>query len=277
MPPSQASTERRSDPKVAVTDLTKVFTVRGENGKRSDFVAVDAVSFDIAHGETFGLIGESGSGKTTTGRMVLGLEKPTSGSVTFDGNELVGLSDLAMRRYRRHIQIVFQDSGSAFNPRRSVGSQIAYPLKLFRLASPAEARAKVVELLDRVGMLPSHYDRYIHEFSGGQRQRLGIARALITDPDFVVLDEPTAALDVSVQAQILNLLKDLQRERKLTMLLITHNLALVEHMCEHAGVLDHGKLVEVGPVDRLLRYPSTEITRKLVDAVLEPELVPAAG
>ncbi|MDV3125485.1 ATP-binding cassette domain-containing protein [Mycobacterium sp. 21AC1] len=266
-----------SEPKVAVTGLRKVFAVRGENGKRCDFVAVDSVSFDIQRGETFGLIGESGSGKTTTGRMVLGLEKPTSGSVTFDGNDLVGLSDLDMRRYRRHIQIVFQDSGSAFNPRRSVGSQIAYPLKLFRTTSAAEPRKKVLELLDRVGMLPSHCDRYIHEFSGGQRQRLGIARALITDPEFVVLDEPTAALDVSVQAQILNLLKDLQRERQLTMLLITHNLALVEHMCEHAGVLDHGKLVESGPVDQLLTSPATDITRKLVDAVLEPETLGAAG
>lgn len=265
----------RSDPLVRVSELTKVFTVRGEDGKRSAFTAVDAVSFDIERGETFGLIGESGSGKTTTGRMVMGLETPTSGSVTFDGNELVGLSDLAMRRYRQQIQIVFQDSGSAFNPRRSVGAQISYPLKLFRLASPEEARKKTLDLLDRVGMLPSHYDRYIHEFSGGQRQRLGIARALVTDPDFIVLDEPTAALDVSVQAQILNLLKDLQRERRLTMLLITHNLALVEHMCEHAGVLDHGRLVETGPVDRLLTEPDTEITRKLVDAVLEPELAQA--
>ncbi|CAN5710963.1 hypothetical protein BH09ACT7_BH09ACT7_29590 [soil metagenome] len=261
---------------VAVSELTKVFSVRGENRRRSDFVAVDAVSFDIKRGETFGLIGESGSGKTTTGRMVLGLEKSTSGSVTFDGNELVGLSELDMRRFRHHIQMVFQDSGSAFNPRRSVGAQIAYPLKHFRSASAADARKKTLALLDRVGMLPSHYDRYIHEFSGGQRQRLGIARALVTDPDFVVLDEPTAALDVSVQAQILNLLKDLQRERKLTMLLITHNLALVEHMCEHAGVLDHGKLVELGPVDQLLTNPGTDITRKLVDAVLEPELAGAA-
>jgi peptide/nickel transport system ATP-binding protein len=172
--------------------------------------------------------------------------------------------------------MVFQDSGSAFNPRRSVGAQIAYPLKHFQAATAADARKKTLDLLDRVGMLPSHYDRYIHEFSGGQRQRLGIARALISDPDFVVLDEPTAALDVSVQAQILNLLKDLQRERELTMLLITHNLALVEHMCEHAGVLDDGRLVEVGPVDRLLSNPGTAITRKLVDAVLEPELAGAA-
>lgn len=260
---------------IRVQDLTKVFSVRAEDGKAAEFTAVDSVSFSIIRGQTFGLIGESGSGKTTTGRMVMGLEKPTSGSVTFNGNELVGLSDLNMRRYRQQIQIVFQDSGSAFNPRRSVGAQISYPLKRFRTASPTEARKKTLDLLDRVGMLPSHYDRYIHEFSGGQRQRLGIARALATDPDFIVLDEPTAALDVSVQAQILNLLKDLQRERELTMLLITHNLALVEHMCEHAGVLDHGKLVEVGSVDRLLTEPETDITRKLVDAVLEPDLAVA--
>ena len=266
-----------SGPLISVTDLRKVFGVRDENGKRADFVAVDDVSFDVNRGETFGLIGESGSGKTTTGRMVLGLEKATSGSVTYEGNELVGLSDLNMRRYRKHVQIVFQDSGSAFNPRRSVGAQIAYPLTLFRMAGRTEARAKVLDLLDRVGLLPSHYDRYVHEFSGGQRQRLGIARALVTDPDFIVLDEPTAALDVSVQAQILNLLKDLQRERELTMLLITQNLALVEHMCEDAGVLDHGKLVESGPVDDLLTNPTTDITRKLVDAVLEPELSAAHG
>jgi ABC-type oligopeptide transport system ATPase subunit len=261
---------------IRVKELRKVFSVRGADGKRADFVAVDSVSFTVTRGETFGLIGESGSGKTTTGRMVMALEKPTSGSVTFDGNELVGLSDLNMRKYRQRIQMVFQDSGSAFNPRRSVGAQISYPLKRFRATPPAEARKKTLDLLDRVGMLPSHYDRYIHEFSGGQRQRLGIARALVTDPDFLVLDEPTAALDVSVQAQILNLLKDLQRERKLTMLLITHNLALVEHMCEHAGVLDHGELVETGLVDELLTNPRTDITRKLVDAVLEPELTGAA-
>lgn len=264
-------------PLIAVSELKKVFPVRGEDGKRTEFVAVDSISFDVTRGETFGLIGESGSGKTTTGRMVLGLEKPTSGSVTFDGNELVGLSDLNMRRYRHRMQMVFQDSGSAFNPRRSVGAQIAFPLHHFRTTSPAEARRRTLELLDRVGMSPSHYGRYIHEFSGGQRQRLGIARALVGDPDFVVLDEPTAALDVSVQAQILNLLKDLQRERELTMLLITHNLALVEHMCEHAGVLDRGELVEVGPVDQLLSSPRTDVTRKLVDAVLEPELAAAAG
>lgn len=260
-------------PLVAVRDLRKVYKVRGENRKAADFVAVDSISFDIAKGETFGLIGESGSGKTTTGRMVLALEPATSGSVLFEGNDIAAMNELDMRRYRKRMQIVFQDSGSAFNPRRSVGAQIGYALQRFGMAPKDSIRDLVLEMLGRVGMEASHYDRYIHEFSGGQRQRLGIARALITNPDFLVLDEPTAALDVSVQAQILNLLKDLQSERGLTMLLITHNLALVEHMCDNAGVLDHGTLVESGSVDDLLTAPKTAITRSLVDAVLEPTAV----
>ncbi|MGA9872353.1 MAG: ATP-binding cassette domain-containing protein [Rhodococcus sp. (in: high G+C Gram-positive bacteria)] len=260
-------------PLVAVRDLRKVYKVRGEGREQADFVAVNSISFDISKGETYGLIGESGSGKTTTGRMVLALEKATSGSVLFEGNDISVMNDLDMRRYRKRMQIVFQDSGSAFNPRRSVGAQIGYALQRFGIAPKGEIRSMVLEMLGRVGMEASHYDRYIHEFSGGQRQRLGIARALITDPDFLVLDEPTAALDVSVQAQILNLLKDLQLERGLTMLLITHNLALVEHMCDNAGVLDHGTLVESGSVDDLLTTPKTAVTRSLVDAVLEPTKV----
>jgi peptide/nickel transport system ATP-binding protein len=269
---SSATASAGKLPLVSLRDLRKVYRVRGDGRSMTDFVAVDDVSFDIGRGETFGLIGESGSGKTTTGRMVLALETVTSGSVLFDGNDIAALSPLDMRRYRKNMQIVFQDSGSAFNPRRSVGSQVGYALERFQLVAKKDIRAAVLEMFDRVGMEPSHYERYIHEFSGGQRQRLGIARALITDPDFIVLDEPTAALDVSVQAQILNLLKDLQAERGLTLLLITHNLALVEHMCDRAGVLDRGKLVESGPVDELLTNPRTDITRTLVDAVLEPTI-----
>lgn len=259
---------------LSVSALHKEFTVRDESGRPTQFVAVDSVSFDIERGQTFGLIGESGSGKTTTGRMILSLAEPTSGSVLYKGAQCIGISDTRMRTYRRHMQMVFQDSGSSFNPRRSVGAQIGFPLQLLTGASKGQARSRTLDLLDRVGMKAAHYDRYVHEFSGGQRQRLGIARALVTDPDFLVLDEPTAALDVSVQAQILNLLKDLQRERQLTMLLITHNLALVEHMCENAGVLDHGKLVEVGPVDSLLTAPQTAVTQKLLNAVLEPTAAP---
>ncbi|WP_432522314.1 ATP-binding cassette domain-containing protein [Kineococcus sp. SYSU DK006] len=268
MSPRNRPTERgRYDDVLVVRDLRKVFPARG--GGR-DVVAVDDVSFDVRRGQTWGLIGESGSGKTTTGRMVLGLEPATGGSVDFDGTEIVRARPKTLQALRRRVRMVFQDSGSAFNPRRPVGDQIAYGLHRYGIASGAEARARTVALVERVGLEASHLDRYVHEFSGGQRQRLGIARALVTDPDFVVLDEPTAALDVSVQAQVLNLLKDLQAERGLTLLLVTHHLALVEHMCDHAGVLEHGHLVESGPVDRLLTDPRTDTTRALLDAVLEP-------
>lgn len=263
------------DALLRVRDLTKLYRVTGEGGKKADFKAVDGISFDVLKGETYGLIGESGSGKTTTGRAVLGLISASSGTIHLSNDEITGMSAAQLRPLRKHMQIVFQDSGSAFNPRRRVGAQIGYALKKFGLSPESEIEDRVIQILERVGLDAMHYDRYIHEFSGGQRQRLGIARALITSPEFVVLDEPTAALDVSVQAQILNLLKDLQQERGLTMLLITHNLALVEHMCDNAGVLDHGKLVEAGVVDELLHNPRTEITKKLVDAVLEPEAVAA--
>lgn len=258
-----------------VRDFTKLYRVRGDDGKKTDFAAVDGISFEVLRGETYGLIGESGSGKTTTGRAVLGLIPASSGTSHLGDAEITGLTPAGLRPMRPHMQMVFQDSGSAFNPRRRVGAQVGYLLEKYRLCPAGEVKDRTIALLERVGLEAAHYDRYIHEFSGGQRQRLGIARALISDPEFVVLDEPTAALDVSVQAQILNLLKDLQAERGLTMLLITHNLALVEHMCDHAGVLDHGKLVEAGRVDDLLHDPQTAITRRLVDAVLEPEQVAA--
>ncbi|WP_432571299.1 ABC transporter ATP-binding protein [Kineococcus sp. SYSU DK005] len=257
------------EPKGKYEDLVVVRDLRKRFGA---FTAVDGVSFDIHRGQTWGLIGESGSGKTTTARMLLGLERASAGSVDFDGNEIVRASPKQLLLLRARMRMVFQDSGSAFNPRRTVGDQILYGLHQFSLASGRQARRKVVELVERVGMQESHLERYIHEFSGGQRQRLGIARALITDPDFLVLDEPTAALDVSVQAQVLNLLKELQAERGLTMLLVTHHLALVEHMCDHAGVLERGRLVESGPVDQLLTAPRSNTTRLLLEAVLEPAL-----
>lgn len=261
-----------SDVFLEVKDLRKTYQVKAGFGKHTDFAAVDSISFQVERGETWGLIGESGSGKTTTGRMLLALEQPTSGSISLEGIDINAISKSELRVLRKRIQIVFQDSGSAFNPRRPVGAQIAFSLERHGIVPASRVRSRVIELLERVGLAESHYNRYIHEFSGGQRQRLGISRALATEPDFVLLDEPTAALDVSVQAQILNLLKDLQAERNLTMLLITHNLSLVEYMCDRAGVLDQGVLIEQGPVDYLFTNPKTPTTRKLLDAVLEPDL-----
>ncbi|WP_349826839.1 ABC transporter ATP-binding protein [Brevibacterium litoralis] len=255
-----------TDASIEVTGLRKVFP-----GAGGGVVAVDDVSFTVPAGQTLGLIGESGSGKSTTGRMIMGLEKPTAGSVTVGGTDITTLSSGELRVFRKTIQMVFQDSGSAFNPRLRVGDQIARSFLLHGMGTKEEARTATLAAIERVGLLPDQYERYIHEFSGGQRQRLGIARALITRPTHLVLDEPTAALDVSVQAQVLNLLKDLQAENGLTMLLITHNLALVEFMCESAVLLSKGRIAEEGPVDDLLRNPSTETTRTLIDSVLEPQ------
>jgi ABC-type oligopeptide transport system ATPase subunit len=255
---------------IQARDLRKVYAQPALLGKGTEFVAVQGATFDVARGETFGLIGESGSGKTTIGRMLLRLIEPTSGYIGFDGYDVTRLPKKAMRRLRQRMQIVFQDSGSAFNPRRAVGEQVAFPMRQFGLCPPNEVRDRVVELLEHVGLRADQADRYPHEFSGGQRQRLGIARALASEPEFLLLDEPTSALDVSVQAQILNLLQQLQEERGLTMLLITHNLAVVQHMCDRAAVLNRGEIVEMGDCDTLFRAPRTDVTRQLLDAVLEP-------
>lgn len=258
---------------IQIRDLRKEYPVKNGFGrKKQDFVAVDSATFDIYRGETWGLIGESGSGKTTIGRMIMQLIKPTSGEVLFEGNDLHKLDVRYRHNMRKRIQMVFQDSGAAFNPRLAVGKQVEFGMIQFGLCDANKAKNRTIELIERVGLSEEHYGRYPHEFSGGQKQRLGIARALVTEPDFIVLDEPTAALDVSVQAQILNLLKDLQRERHLTMMLITHNLSLVEFMCDRAGVLNQGKFVETGFVDDIFRRPQHETTRQLLDAVLEPDV-----
>jgi peptide/nickel transport system ATP-binding protein len=243
----------------------------------TEFVAVEGATFQVSRGETFGLIGESGSGKTTVGRMLLRLLEPTSGYVEFDGYEVTKLAAPGLRPLRRRMQIVFQDSGSAFNPRLSVGEQVAFPMRKFALHPDKEIRSRVIELLEQVGLRADQAQRYPHEFSGGQRQRLGIARALASEPDFVVLDEPTSALDVSVQGQILNVLCDLQAERGLTLILISHNLAVIQHMCDRAAVMHSGHIVETGDVDQLFGTPRTEITRQLLEAVLEPSAPAHAG
>jgi len=257
---------------VDVQELRKVYRTPGTFGKGTEFVAVHGASFQVNRGETFGLIGESGSGKTTIGRMLLRLLEPTSGYIEFDGYEVLTLTRPRLRALRRRMQIVFQDSGSAFNPRLSVGEQVAYPMRKFGLHPKGEVQARVIELLEKVGLQAEQAQRYPHEFSGGQRQRLGIARALAAQPDLVVLDEPTSALDVSVQGQILALLREIQAERGLTLVLISHNLAVIQHMCDRAAVLHNGEIVEQAPVDELFGSPQSQVTRELLDAVLEPVL-----
>jgi oligopeptide transport system ATP-binding protein len=256
-----------------VTDLVKHFPVRaGLLIERTvDYVrAVDGVSFTINEGETLGLVGESGSGKSTTGYCILQLLKPTSGSVRFDGQELTTLGREDMRRTRRELQIVFQDPYSSLDPRMTVGDIVAEPLLVHGISDGKGRRKRVRELLDVVGFDPSFTNRYPHEFSGGQRQRIGIARALALAPKLIVCDEPVSALDVSIQAQILNLLKDLQRDFGLTYLFIAHDLAVVRAMADRIAVMNQGRLVEVGRADEVYKHPKDEYTKALLAAVPVP-------
>jgi oligopeptide transport system ATP-binding protein len=237
-----------------------------------DYVkAVDDVSFDIHRGETLGLVGESGSGKSTTGYCVLQVLKPTSGTVRFDDSELGELSGEDLRRMRRRMQLGFQDPYSALNPRMTVGDTVEEPLVIHKVGTRAERRARVRELLDTVGFDPSFTNRYPHEFSGGQRQRIGIARALALSPELLVLDEPVSALDVSIQAQILNLLKDLQREFGLTYLFIAHDLAVVRTMSDRIAVMNLGKIVEFGLAEEVYGNPREDYTKELLAAVPIPD------
>jgi oligopeptide/dipeptide ABC transporter ATP-binding protein len=257
-------------PMLRVTGLVKEFPVlAGGLFRRStgSVKAVSDVSFSIRTGETFGLVGESGCGKTTVGRLLVALEKPNAGSIVFEGTELTGLSERQLRGRRRDFQLMFQDPYASLDPRMRVGPIIREPLKVQKVGSASDQQARVVSLLEEVGLSPSAVGRYPHEFSGGQRQRIGLARALALEPKLVVADEPVSALDVSVQAQILNLMKDLQERRSLTFLMISHDLAVVRYMADTIGVMYLGKLVEIGPAVDIYERPAHPYTQGLLDAV----------
>jgi oligopeptide transport system ATP-binding protein len=275
---SRRPIDRSGEPLLRVRDLRLHFPIRsGTFGRVTGHVkAVDGVSFDLWRGETLGLVGESGCGKSTTGRAILRLLEPTSGEVRFDGRDLSSLDREGLRALRRRAQIVFQDPFGSLNPRMSVGAMIEEALKVHGLGKPSR-RDRAVELLERVGLRAEHIDRYPHEFSGGQRQRLGIARALSVEPDFLVLDEPVSALDVSVQAQVVNLLEDLQQELGLTYLFIAHDLALVEHVSDRVAVMYLGRIAEVAPSDELYRRPRHPYTEALLSAVPRPDPVGREG
>jgi oligopeptide transport system ATP-binding protein len=263
----------RAEQLIEVVDLFKYFPVTHGVFSRhvADVKAVDGVSFGINRGETLGLVGESGSGKTTLGRCVLRLLEPTGGNVVFAGQDITHIKRQPMRSLRKQMQIIFQDPYASLNPRMTVGDIVAEPLIIHRLARGKEVDARVHELLRTVGLSPYHANRYPHEFSGGQRQRIGVARALAVNPKFIVADEPVSALDVSIQAQVVNLLQDLQDQLELTYLFIAHDLSVVRHISDRVAVMYVGKIVEIADRDALYNRPLHPYTQSLLSAIPIPD------
>jgi oligopeptide transport system ATP-binding protein len=264
----------KKTPIVSVRGLVKHFPIMsGIIIKRqvAAVKAVDDVTFDIWKGETLGLVGESGSGKSTTGRTILQLYRPTAGSVMVEGKELTSMKGEELRHMRQRMQMIFQDPYASLNPRMTVGNIVSEPLRIHKIMKGAEMREYIENLLEKVGLNPFYINRYPHEFSGGQRQRIGIARALALNPSFIVADEPISALDVSIQAQVVNLMKGLQEELELTYLFIAHDLSMIRYLCDRVAVMYKGKIVELAPTDELYDHPLHPYTRVLLSAVPIPD------
>jgi len=262
-----------TEPLLKVDELRKYFPIHGGVLRRvvNNVKAVEDVSFEIGAGEVVGLVGESGSGKTTIGRTILRLETATAGTVRFEGADIMAMGPSKMRRYRKKMQIIFQDPYASLNPREKVREVLTHPLRLHRIGSASEHEDRAAALLEKVGLSRDHLDRFPHEFSGGQRQRIGIARALAVEPSFIVADEPVSALDVSIQAQVINLLEDLKNDLDLTMLFIAHDLGVVEHICDRVIVMYLGRVMEIGTAADLYARPNHPYTQALLSAVPIPE------